>query len=447
VSPDIPLLEVLEDQNPWWRSAAERRALSYPFRRDLERQVVARVLRLGDRRATLVAGPRQVGKTVLLLQTADDLLDAGWPPGNLAYFDFSDDRLLAQAHPRQIIEARPAAFNPDHPRALLFDEISLAPQWDRWLKQAVDSASGARIVATDSAAVLLRAGGRESGQGRWDELPVEGLSLAEFVGIQAEPGESPAAGLRRSPVLVERYLAVGGFPEHARATDLPDVWRRLRGDIADRAIRRDLSREDVDVERVGRLFAYLVESSGSIFKAPERARDLGADPRSIRGWVDLLVDTRLLVPLERSHGRAAARLRSEPKIYGADPGLVAAFAPDAEAEPVRGRLFEAAVFRHLREAARALEGQVEYFRSHDGLELDFVLTSRKESVGIEVKSAARIRPEEVRRMRDAGSAAGVDRLLLVHGGAVSDVVDGIPRLALATFLLDPLAALGGEGGR
>jgi hypothetical protein len=45
-------------------------------------------------------------------------------------------------------------------------------------------------------------------------------------------------------------------------------------------------------------------------------------------------------------------------------------------------------------------------------------------------------------MKDAGSSLGVGRLLFIHGGAVSDIVEGIPRLALATFLLDPLAALG-----
>jgi hypothetical protein len=29
-----------------------------------------------------------IGKTVLLFQLVDDLLEAGWPPQNLTYFDF-----------------------------------------------------------------------------------------------------------------------------------------------------------------------------------------------------------------------------------------------------------------------------------------------------------------------------------------------------------------------
>jgi uncharacterized protein len=89
-----PFREILQDQNPWWRSADARRASAYPVRRELQREVVERAGRLADRRAVVVVGPRQVGKTVLLLQTADDLLTAGWPAANLTYFDFSDDRLL-----------------------------------------------------------------------------------------------------------------------------------------------------------------------------------------------------------------------------------------------------------------------------------------------------------------------------------------------------------------
>jgi predicted AAA+ superfamily ATPase len=447
------LREILQDQNPWWRFADARRASAYPVRRELQREVVERVGRLADRRAVVVVGPRQVGKTVLLLQTADDLLAAGWPPANFTYFDFSDDRLLAEVTPRQVMAATPDGFEPDQPRVLLLDEINLVPRWDRWLKQAVDEASGLRVVATGSAASWIRTGGQESGQGRWDELRLEGLSFREFLALNAAPGESIAATFGRERRLIERYLAVGGFPEHALGrpgsgllehvltVELAEVFRRLREDIADRAIRRDLGRAGLDVERVRKLFAYLAESSGAIFKAPERARDLDADPRSVREWLERLTETLLLVRLDRYHQRAAARLRSQPKIYAADPGLVSAFSPDARAQ--RARQVEAAVFRHLREAAQELVAGVWYHRTDEGLEIDFLLEVGKELVGIEVKSSTRIRPEEIQRLRQAGSALGAARLLLVHGGTVSERELDIPLIALPEFLLDPVEAVRG----
>src|SRR5579864_548458 len=210
-----PLREILQDQNPWWRSADARRASIYPVRRELQPQVVERVRRWADRRAVVVVGPRQVGKTVLLLQTADDLLSAGCPPANLTYFDFSDDRLLADVTPRQVMAMVPEGFETDQPRVLLLDEINLVPRWDRWLKQAVDAASGLRVVATGSAASWIRSGGKESGQGRWDELHLEGLTFREFLALNSPPGESIQGTFSRERGLIERYLALGGFPEHA----------------------------------------------------------------------------------------------------------------------------------------------------------------------------------------------------------------------------------------
>ena len=206
------LSELLQDQNPWWRDGQLRRARGYPVRRDLQSQILSQVLRLDDRRAMVLLGPRQVGKTILLLQLADDLLDQGWPPRNLTYFDFTDDRLTEEVTARGVAELQPVGFDPEHPRVLLLDEIRSAPNWDRWLKQAVDHRVG-KIVATDSAAGLLRHESRESGLGRWDEHILETLSFREFVRLYAAPGETLEETVRQRGDLHERYLEIGGFPD------------------------------------------------------------------------------------------------------------------------------------------------------------------------------------------------------------------------------------------
>jgi uncharacterized protein len=434
-------LPILEDQNPWWREAAYRSALRYPVRRDLQ-PVVLSHLRRDDRRALVLLGPRQVGKTVLLRQVGDDLLEAGLPPGNLTYFDFSDERLTGKPTPREVAEARPVAFVPNQPRVLLLDEVRLAGDWARWLKQAVD-AGGTRIVVTDSAASLLRDSSRESGQGRWDEYWVEGLSFREFLKLQVDSDQSVEESLRRAPNLLERYLALGGFPEHARSDDFREVRTRLRYEIADRAILRDLSSLGVEVQRIKDLFVYLVQDSGAEFNAKARGNDLEADPRTVQVWVRLLTETLLIAPLERRTRQAAAALRSRSRLFAADHGLVASFAAALPAdERVRARVFEAVVFRHLREAARQLEAELTYFRQDEEREIDFVLDGNGASVGVEVTSSPRLRPEKLEKVRRAGEALGADRLLLIHGGVIEEKGDRVQPIPLARFLLDPIAALG-----
>jgi predicted AAA+ superfamily ATPase len=439
----MSFLPILEDQNPWWREPAYRSARRYPVRRDLEYVVLTQLLRLEDRRALVLLGPRQVGKTVLLRQVADDLLDADLAPGNLTYFDFSDERLTGGVSPRDIAEARPVGHASDQPRILLLDEVRLAGDWGRWLKQAVD-AGGTRIVVTDSAASLLREGARESGQGRWDEYRLEGLSFVEFLRLQAGPEEPAAQVLRRAPHLLERYLALGGFPEHARSDEFPEVRKRLRGDIADRAILRDLSAAGVDVQRVKDLFVYLIQDSGAELNAESRGNDLKADPRSIREWVRLLSDTLLVAPLERRTRQAAASLRSRSRFFAADHGLVTAFAAAAPGdERVRARIFEAVVFRHLREVARQLQAELTYFRQDEEREIDFVLEAGGVTVGIEVTSSSRVRPEKLAKVQKAGELLGADRLFLIHGGLIETRGDRVQPVPLVRFLLDPIVTLGG----
>jgi predicted AAA+ superfamily ATPase len=431
------LTDLMQDQNPWWRDGSIRRARGYPIRRDLQPEILRRILRVDDRRAVVLLGPRQVGKTVLLLQLADDLLSGGWPAHNLTYFDFSDDRITGDITAREVVEAEPVGLDPAYPRIFLLDEIRSAPSWDLWLKQAVDARVG-RIVATDSAARLLRDGARESGQGRWDEIYMEGLTFREFIELHGRPGEEVETVLRRTPNLHERYLALGGFPEYVLQEDFPEVRRRLRNDIAERAILRDLSGLGVDVERVKDLFVYLLQDSGAELNAEARARDLAADPRSVREWSRLLSDTLLVSPLERFNRNAAAGLRSKSKIYAADPGLVMAFAPlPVQDASVRGKAFEAAVYRHLRETAREREGRLSYFRQAEDLEIDFVLEDQSGLVAIEVTSGLRVRADKLERLRQAAKKLGTDRRLLIHGGFIEETTEGVETVPVQRFLLDP----------
>jgi predicted AAA+ superfamily ATPase len=437
----MDLKAIAEDNNPWWGDPVSRLGRRYPFVRDLQAEVLSRLLDFEDRRATVILGPRQVGKTTLLLQTADMLLDRGWPAQNLTYFDFSDDRVTEPVTAREVVDIRPVGLVADHPRALLLDEVHLAPNWNRWLKRTVDR-DRHRILVTDSAASVLRDAARESGQGRWDELRLEGLTFTEFIRMQADPGESVEAAAGRMPNLLERYLALGGFPEHVLADDLSLVRRRLRSDAVERAILRDLSRHVESVEPVRDLFVYLVQVSGGILNASGIGSELGRDERSIRRWLGLLEDTHLIASLPRHAARASSSLRARPKLYAADHGLISAFSVLSRQEPaLRGQLFEAAVFRHLREAALELGGELSYFRPRQTLEIDFVLETPKTTTAIEVTSSRRIKSERWQKVRRAADAVGASKAILIHGSVVDQPAEGVTSLPLQRFLLDPVAGL------
>jgi uncharacterized protein len=438
--------QLLLELNPWWIDATARPSKARQTARDMLSVLLDYVGERGEKRAALMAGPRQVGKTVLLHQVADKLLREHWPAANITYFDFSDARLPAGVTIGDILQFSPAGVAPERPRIFLFDEIAKSENWDRWLKQAVDTESGNRFIVTDSAVSLLLEGTLESLQGRCDPLRIEGLSFVEFLRLLSLPDETFIDVFRRVPNAIARYLAIGGFPEHVGFdSDLFIIRERVRDDIADKAIRRDLIRLGVDVERVRDLFVYLVQDSGAIFSARKRARDMGADERSVRQWLHCLEDAHLIQILPRHSANAAARLRSQPKIYASDHGLIPAFTPSGapDRDPgIRGRVLEAAVYRHLRDVKAYLQqGHLSFFRDDDDLESDFVLDYGENRLVVEVTASADPPTRKFERLLRVGAAINATRMVLIQSGLVRANANDLS-LSLADFLLDPLVVLG-----
>ncbi len=436
--------DLVISQNPWWTAPNARMSAAYPVRREAQGVVASQIRRLEDRRAIALVGPRQVGKTVVLLQTIDELLDLGWPPGNVTYFDFSDPRLTEEILPHRVTEVTPPTVDSEQPRVLLFDEISRAVNWDLWLKNVVDR-GGFRVGVTDSASSLLRQGTRESGQGRWDQVRIEGLSFVEALSFLAETSDNLEKVYAANPEYLARYLRTGGFPEHllkdmASLDERMEVARRLREDIVESAVYRDLARFEIASHSVKNLFIYVVETSGSIFSAAQRAEEIGRDYRTVQRWIGLLEDAGLISVLPRYAKRASRRLKggSSPKLYAADHGLVSALsAHDASSPSVESRIFEAVVFRHLRELARDFLGRISYYRFKNDVEIDFVLEVEGGTVAVEVTSSAEVTSKKIAKLETAARHLGADRAYLVHGGISEGPRDGIVSLPLARFLLRP----------
>jgi predicted AAA+ superfamily ATPase len=132
VGTHLDLLGVLARFNPWWTGAPVpetptwRRAAFGPLRRWSEA--------LPGGRALLICGARQVGKTTLLMQLVQALLDRGVPASNILYATF-DHSLLKLASLDEVMQAWrefvPAATGPEF---LLLDDIQATPDWQVWVK-------------------------------------------------------------------------------------------------------------------------------------------------------------------------------------------------------------------------------------------------------------------------------------------------------------------------
>ena len=122
-------------------------------------------------RAVLLSGPRQVGKTTLLLQAIQKLVASGITPSNILYATF-DHPVLKLAGLDAVLEAwrelEPKAEGPEY---LFLDEAQFIKNIGTWVKHEIDFFKTKRIVFTGSATPLLQAD-QESGVGRWHSLRI-----------------------------------------------------------------------------------------------------------------------------------------------------------------------------------------------------------------------------------------------------------------------------------
>jgi uncharacterized protein len=413
------LTNLLRSQNPWWEDAVARQATRFPFRRFAFAHLLEQFSQVHSRRAVILMGPRQVGKTVLLWQIIDALLTAGYPAPNLVYCDFSDPRLANQVSLQDVVDctaSNRAGSLHELPTTFIFDEVHFSPQWDMWLKRFVDDARG-RFLLTDSLAYLLRTG-MESGQGRWYEIRIDALSFAEFYQLRHGSTEVDPLVAHQE---VRAYLLQGGYPEHVYATSLKEVHQLLRDDIVSKAIARDLERtfKVRRLDSLEKLFVALVGESGSMFEATGRSNDLRVPRQTVVDWLRFLEDTGLLRQLPAYSPNLHTQLRARPKVYATDPGLVAAFSVSVDAWENRGRLVETAVFRHAEEFCRVRGGSAHFYRK-GRLAADFVLCLPEGTVVAEVTAAETPRSAKHHTLARVATEIGASEALFIYYGLQED---------------------------
>jgi predicted AAA+ superfamily ATPase len=198
-------------------------------------------------------------------------------------------------------------------------------------------------------------------------------------------------------------LLRGGFPEAQRRDDVS------RGRFFDSYIASVVERDVVETSRVHE--PTLVETtlrlvaarSGSLARFDSLGRDVGVNGRTAKAYVDVL-ERLFLVRVRRSwHVNLGQRQVKAPKLYIADPGLLAGLVGGgrrrvSEDDGFAGSLFETFVSTELERQASWFPEALSFwhFRDRDR-EVDVIVERPSgEIVGIEVKAGATVRASDFR---------------------------------------------------
>jgi predicted AAA+ superfamily ATPase len=333
----------LLDANPWWKIRAVPPQRTASYRRKAFGSIYSALMSSEHGRGVVMLGPRRVGKTVLVHQIIEQLLADGRAATDICFMALDDvalrDRDLGEL--LALIEGRldPAPSG----RVLILDEVQHAKEWSGWLKRIADRRDPYTFLATGSSATALRRGGQDAGLGRWRELILFPWSFREHVELRdldkqwsfaiheraihgsedlldvlREVGNMPPDEAERLESAFVDYLLRGGFPEAALATDLADSRRRLRQDILDRALGRDvLDVVSVDPRTLERMFLRICMHPGGLWNEAEVARELGITRPTVAKYLSILEHAFLVCRLPN----LASPVRGQPKVYLVAPAL------------------------------------------------------------------------------------------------------------------------------
>ena len=372
---------------------------------------------LGRQASVALIGPRQVGKTTLALQIAEQQ--------NALYLDLEDLQERAKL-------TDPVAFlSAYEDRLVILDEIHRVPDLFLSLRGLIDKGrrkgrrTGRFLLLGSASLDLMRQSG-ESLAGRISYIDMTPLNVCEV------------------PVDVTDTLWIrGGFPDSFQAADDHDSmnWRK---DLLRTYLERDVPMfgSRVPAETLRRFWTMLAHNQGALFNASRLGSALEVSSQSIARYTDLLVDLLLVRRLQPYHVNVGKRLVKSPKVYIRDSGLLHALLNigghnSLLGHPVVGMSWEGFVIENLINAApaRTVPG---FYRTSGGAEVDLVLElPGGERWAIEVKRSRAANP--ARGFFEACEDLNPARRIVVHAGTerfpVRDQVEAIGLHELADSLL------------
>lgn len=409
---DEQVIKVLRQYNPWWRTPSAIKEESKPHKRLAYYEALKILTHKTIRRFAVLSGMRRVGKTTILYQIIDHLIDRGINPGNILYATF-DNPILKLINVENVLSIYEGMYPIEGTRYILFDEVQYTENWELWMKVIYDSRKDIRLIATGSANPILERGAADSGTGRWSVLKIPTMSFYEYCRLlgldlpvlEDELRLSELQGFSSAQLgsLMDkftplqnhfnRYLMIGGFPELVLSDDDVYAQRMLREDVVDKVIKRDVLslfniRSPLLMEK---LFLYLCMNSTEIFNATTAAKELeNTSITTVESYIKALEMSNLIYLAKPMDVGSKGALKGKPKIFIADAAIrnaVLMIDDVLSDEKELGAMVETTVYKHMVSFYQGSPAQLGYFRKakNNQKEVDVVVELPRQKILCEVK--------------------------------------------------------------
>ncbi|MEW5996486.1 MAG: ATP-binding protein [Candidatus Micrarchaeota archaeon] len=403
-------IEDITAQNPWWKNPGWEKEDKHLKQLANYAYVYERTEYIPEKKgATVVYGPRQVGKTTWIKQAISKLLEKGMAETKAirkpeSIFYINAEMIKDRFELYETIKLVNGLYNPAH---IFIDEISAVDDWERAIKALSDEGlfEGKYAVLTGSSSINImkkaeRLPGRMAeGQYKFRYYPLSFREVAALYGITAKKPEDAAARMDKLNPLLHRYFLHGGFVRAMNALHSKGSLSEELFSIYSAWIDGELAKEKRSPETATLVMDGVADALTNEVSWSSLAR--GVNHVTVSEYVELLRNMFVLDYLEK-HKRAGAGAPRNKKIYFTDPFIywVALFKSRkinsiglANLDSATmGRLAEmsaySAIVHHMDRKTCENDFDIRryaHFEKGRGGEIDFIVNYGKKTVKLECK--------------------------------------------------------------
>jgi predicted AAA+ superfamily ATPase len=355
---------------------------------------------------SLIVGPRQAGKTTLMLLLKDYLVEKGDPTLFLSLdFDSDQPHFLSQSSLLGKIELE-IGRNGGY---VFIDEIQRKENAGLFLKGLYDMNLPYKFIVSGSGSLELKEKIHESLAGRKRIFQLPTLSFEEFVNYKTDYRYKNSLRdffkiePRKTVELLEQYLNFGGYPRVALEAELIEKAR-----IIDEIYRSYLERDISYLLRIEKTEAFsslvkiLASQTGRMVNYSELSATLGISVQTVKNYIWYAEKTFIFQRISPYFRNMRKEITKAPVIYFYDLGLMnysIGMFGNINTSRETGFVFQNLVWRLLQEKYLFSPAEIHYWRTTDKAEVDFVITPGQRIIPVEVKYKNLKRPEIGRSLR------------------------------------------------
>ncbi len=360
----------------------------------IKRDIVDDIMRyINDSNIIVLHGARQVGKTYILYYIKD-LLDK--ESRSTYYIDLEDSRFVDLLNQRvedfilflqnegfeieQIIEKNSKLY-------IFIDEIQYLDDPSKFLKLMVDHHKYIKLIVSGSSSFDIKSKFSDSLVGRTINFDIFNLSFNEFLrfkNVNYNLNKLSDIHLEKVIKLYKEYVLYGGYPQIVLENSIEKKERYLQ-QIIDTYVKKDI--RDLtnikDIRKFNNILKILAQQTGNLLNVNTLSVSCGISKETIENYLFILENTYIIKLVPPFSTNAKIEVIKAPKIFFYDTGLLQLLWLKTLQKTILGNVFETSIFSEL--VKKYGFENINYWRTKNQEEIDFILTKKGEIIPIEVK--------------------------------------------------------------